>query len=194
MKKYRHFIFDLDGTLFRVNVDWKLVRKELSSIGISLSEKIFLFPQLEKIEDRSVLEKAFAIIERHETEAVKSSEELENSTELLKKLSKIVGLSLVTMQGTKFCTMLLSSKNILDIFSSVTTREFSLSRRKQLEQAIKISGETKEKILFIGDRETDVVAANEIELDVAVVRSYRGLAPTYHLEKLEEVLNFVEVK
>ncbi len=194
MRKYRHFIFDLDGTLFRVNVDWKLVRKELSSIGISLSEKIFLFPQLEKIKDRLVLEKAFAIIDRHETEAVKNSEELENSTELLKKLSKIAGLSLVTMQGIKFCTMLLSSRNILDIFRSVITREFSLSRRKQLEQAIKISGETKDKILFIGDRETDVVAANEIELDVAVVWTYRGIAPTYRLEKLEEVLNFAEVK
>lgn len=194
MKKYRHFVFDLDGTLFRVPVDWKSVRKELSSVGIELSEKIFLFPQLEKMKNISLLNKALTIIDRYELLSLKDVEEIDESISVIKSISLGASISLVTLQGIKFCTSLLSMKKISDIFVSVTTREFSLRRKEQLERAIKISGEKKEKILFVGDRETDVLAAKELQMDVAVVGNYTGTEPTYYLRSLKEIIPLSELR
>jgi phosphoglycolate phosphatase-like HAD superfamily hydrolase len=194
MSKYAHVIFDLDGTLFFLPVDWKSVRKELRDIGVTLSENVPLFPQLEILQDKSMLEKAFSIIDRYELEALENARELDDSIRMLGVVSSSMKVSLVTMQGFKFCNSLLSSRGISKFFNSIITREFSLSRRIQLERAVTLVGENKERTLFVGDRENDVLAARDTGIDVAVIGNYRGDSrPNYILREPYEVVKILEV-
>lgn len=192
LKKYKNFVFDLDGTLFRIPVEWHLVRKEISLLGIPLKEGISLFSQLEEISDKKILEKAFNIIDTFELRSLSKTEQIDNSISIIKRLYDKASLSLVTLQGKSFCDALLRYTGLTGYFSQIITREISLNRRKQLEYAIQRANYSKIDTVFIGDKETDVLSAKLEGIDVATLTGYKGKEKPDYIIKIEDLLSFVD--
>ncbi|MEM3798112.1 MAG: HAD-IA family hydrolase [Candidatus Bathyarchaeia archaeon] len=187
MRRYKLYIFDLDGTLFTIPVDWREVRQELKDLGFNIMDNVPLFKQLVFYEDqRLFLEKIFETIDKYESKALDKSEPKENAIEMLNKIKGKIFL--VTMQGMKFCSSLLNKFSISNVFSKVITREFSLQRVKQLSYCIEVSKE--KDALFVGDKEDDALASIALGIDFAPVPNYKGkIMLSNELKSLLDLLN-----
>jgi len=67
------FIFDFDGTLVNLPVNWKKLKEDLRKLLRSKSSLVPLFPSLEAItkNNRELREKAWKLIEEYELDAVR---------------------------------------------------------------------------------------------------------------------------
>src|SRR5712691_4918166 len=161
---YSVFIFDLDGTLVRIPVDWESAREDLRAAFKTENSFSPLFGSLQKflLERPDVRESAFAAIDKREAAALANSSLIEGVEETLSKLSESTSLGLVTMQGMRACEGVLR-KFGLDRFLPIhVTREDSLQRPQQLRIAMSRLGAKRDEVLFVGDRLNDVTSAAEV--------------------------------
>jgi len=168
---YERYLFDLDGTLFSIPVDWMAVRNELAALAGVPFEGTPLFLKLgQVISERPALQsQAFSIIDSHELRVADSAKPMPGASELLYSLFEVSKIGLVTMQGRRFCDYLLRRHKLTDLFETVVTREDSVDRYLQLEAALNRMGGRAAGSLFIGDRVNDVVNARKAKLKVALI-------------------------
>lgn len=105
LKDYAAYVFDLDGTLFTIPVDWIKAREEVGKIAGAPFEKVPMFLKVEQLVSvrPSMRETLFAMLDLHELKAVAEATPVSGAVELLSHLSKVAKLGLVTMQGTAAC-------------------------------------------------------------------------------------------
>jgi phosphoglycolate phosphatase-like HAD superfamily hydrolase len=173
LRDYAAYIFDLDGTLFMVPVDWAKVREE---VGRMVGEPLGTLPLFQKVEQFSTVRPSlkaplFAMLDSHELKAVAGAAPLDGATELLSSLSKVAKLGLVTMQGTATCDRILGRHRLGELFDAIVTREDSLDRAAQLRAALKSLGVAPGEALFTGDRLNDIVCGRRVGVDVVLVGS-----------------------
>jgi len=171
LKEYSAYVFDLDGTLFTIPVDWAKVREE---VGKMTGEPLGAAPLFQRVEQLSVVrpsltEPLFAMIDSHELKAVAGAVPIEGAVEILSSLSKVAKLGLVTMQGTAACDGVLGRHRLGELFDAIVTREDSLDRAAQLGAALKHMGAFPRETLFIGDRLNDVICGRRAGVDIALV-------------------------
>ncbi|MEM3730878.1 MAG: HAD-IA family hydrolase [Candidatus Bathyarchaeia archaeon] len=147
-------IFDFDGTLVHLQIDYDKLFKELSKIT-----RIKNVRPLTKVTaqlDEETKQKAFNVWNRIELEAITNmkvnSEGMAHYQRFLEKRK-----ALVTMQGKPFLEIALKRLGIS--FDYIVTREDSLDRVKQLEIAAKKLRTLAQNILFIGNTDGDMIAA-----------------------------------
>lgn len=150
-------IFDLDGTLINLPINYDELFKELSKITKTQD----LRPLAEKISelDTATKKKVFQAWDKIERDAQKQVTMLEEGKVLYGKYSPKPRV-LVTMQGKAFVRKLLASMELQ--FDLVYTRENSLNRIEQLGLAAQDLHKPFEKILFIGNTEDDRLAAKTV--------------------------------
>ena len=177
--EYSTYIFDLDGTLFTIPVEWTAVREELA---VAMGEKVGeapLFSRLQAVTaSRPALkEKLFAIIESYELRASEGAKPTPGATELVYALFETAKLALVTMQGRRETEEILRRYKLFDLFEVVITREDSIDRADQLLLAANRLEARTGDILFTGDRVNDVAAAKRVGVDVVFVGRSRPVEP-----------------
>ena len=191
---FEYFIFDLDGTLFSIPVDWAAVRDEFASIAGEPIEGKPLFQEVQRVTAAKPATKAsiLSMIESHELKAVESAKPMPGSVELVYSLFEVSKLALVTLQSRQACEMILGRHKLLDLFETVVTREDALDRAVQLEAALNGLGVHPKGALFVGDRLNDVVCARKVGVPVALVG--KGTAdepkPDYRFADLAELKAF----
>lgn len=170
-KRYRSVVFDLDGTLLTIPVDWDSVRKDLRASLRVENDFAQIFKSLESVlKGRPELrEEAFARIDAYELRAVAGAELIDGALDILNRLAGTVSLALVTMQGSESCRALFQRFDLGRFFPVVVTRDHSLSRAAQISLAIDQLRSDRETALFVGDRLNDVNASREVGVDVALV-------------------------
>ena len=171
LKDYVAYVFDLDGTLFTIPIDWAKVRED---VGKMIGEPFGAAPFFQRVEQLSSVrpslkEPLFAMIDSHELKAVAGAVPLDGAVELLSSLSKVAKLGLVTMQGTAACDNVLGRHRLGELFDTIVTREDSLDRAAQLGAALKFMGSGPGETLFTGDRLNDVVCGKRAGVDVVLV-------------------------
>ena len=188
--EYPSYIFDLDGTLFAIPVDWSAVRRELSAL---LGVRMDGAPLFQTVSDRvaanpTLREKAFEVIDTQELKVVDSARPMAGATELLYALFEVAKLALVTMQGRTTANKVLSNHKLADLFEVVITREDSLDRAEQIRLALNRLGAKPATALFTGDRLNDVVCGRKAGVDVALVgrQPPDELKPDYSFSTLVE--------
>jgi len=176
LKDYAAYIFDLDGTLFAIPVDWLKVREEVSKMaGAPIGDAPLFLKVQQLISIRpSMRESLFEMLDRHELKAVAGASPVSGAIELLSHLSKVAKLGLVTMQGTAVCDNVLGTYHLGELFDVLVTREDSLDRVTQLRSAMRSLAELPRNTLFTGDRANDIVCGKKVGVGTVLV----GREPT----------------
>ncbi len=150
-------VFDLDGTLACLPIDWEQLFEELKSIMhidvvrplVDVVSKADKKTRKEVFEAWDIAE--LAIFDRVTTcgEGMKLYDE-----------SKDRPKALVTLQGRKIVDIIMNRFGLS--FDAIITREDDLSRIQQLRIASEKLKVPLEQILFIGNAETDEMAAKKV--------------------------------
>ena len=157
-------IFDLDGTLIRLPIDYRRLFEEFKRIlrredVQSIVEAVMEAGERERRELLRVWTKA-------ELEALPNIEIIKDGIQLYHKFSD-KRLALVTLQSREAAEKILESINLN--FDFILTREDNLSRKEQIIVALKRFRVPPKYALFIGDHERDRRAAEEVGCNFIMV-------------------------
>jgi phosphoglycolate phosphatase-like HAD superfamily hydrolase len=181
------FVFDLDGTLATIPVDWDGVRGRLREVTGGAAEFRPVFPTIGEVIAREpkLGRGIFAVIDEFEWAAVPSARLYDGAFQLLSKLSDRARVSLVTMQGRRAATKVLEMFELKQFFSYYFTREDSLDRAEQVEMALSSMKAKKPSSVFVGDRLNDLNAARKVGVAFIMIRTHgedpeEDDVPVYH--------------
>jgi phosphoglycolate phosphatase len=191
---FENFIFDLDGTLVNLPVDWKVVRDEFAAMAGEQIGNRPLFQEVDRvITARPALKQSIlSAIETQELRVVDSAKAMPGAIELVYSLFEVSKLALVTLQGKRACDEILRRHKLTDLFEAVVTREDSLDRAVQLEAALNRLGVRPRDAFFVGDRVNDVVCARKVGVTVAFMGKLApdGPKPDFRFDELAELRVF----
>ena len=150
-------IFDLDGTLIHLPIDYEQLIQEFQKVAQAES----FHPLLEAVSklDEVARGRVFEIWDLAELAA---SARMTVNQEGMKLYSFFATKpkALVTMQGKAVVNAILEKLGLTLDF--VLTREDSLSRVEQLKMAVQKLEVSFENVLFVGNSENDVLAAKQV--------------------------------
>ena len=191
---FENFIFDLDGTLFTLPVDWTAVRDEFASLAGEQIGNRPLFQEVQRVTAArpAIKQSVLDAIEVHEMRVLDSVKPLPGAVELVYSLFEVSKLGLVTLQGRRVCDEILKKHKLSDLFETVVTREDSLDRAAQLEAALNRLEVRPKDALFVGDRMNDVTCAKKVGIAVALVTkvNYDEPKPDFRFGELAELRVF----
>ena len=168
----KYVVFDMDGTLISLPVEWDKVRAELQRLtGTSLTfNPFFLDVQTVVAKDPLLLGPMMRTIDQYEARAVPEARLEDGAMDVLSGLSRKAELSLVTMQGRAACDRILERLGIGRFFASRFTREDSMDRTAQLRMALRSIGAKEAQAFFVGDRINDLNAARAAGVRFVMIR------------------------
>ena len=188
-------IFDLDGTLVNLNLK---IDKLISQLQDLLGAKLESGPLLESIisytkENQKLRKKAWAIIDRVEKESITNLQIFPETISVLNEIrSKNYRLALVTLQGQKATALVLRKLTITHFFNPIITRENSHLRGQQLELVLNDLNESKDEVLFVGDRLNDLQESQKVGINCILIRrKFNPLNGTIVIQSLSELLQYV---
>jgi phosphoglycolate phosphatase-like HAD superfamily hydrolase len=168
----RYCVFDMDGTLISLPVEWDKVRAELQRLtGTKLRFNPF-FLDLQNIVSKEplMLGPMLRTIDEYEARAVPGARLEDGAMDVLSALSRRAELSLVTMQGRAACDSILRRLGIASFFASRFTREDSMDRKAQLRMALESIEAKDAEAVFVGDRINDLKAARAAGVRFVMIR------------------------
>ncbi len=150
-------IFDLDGTLIKLPVNYAKLRHEIAEIlGVDKIDSII--KNLSSIKDDK-RKRVFSLWDELELEALPNMKEVAEGIEVYNKFYDKIKC-LVTLQGIRVVERILERTGLY--FDYIVTREISLVRSEQIKVIVERFGVNPKNILMIGDRESDKDAAETI--------------------------------
>lgn len=196
MNEIKGIIFDLDGTLIKLPVNWKSVIKGLSRLlKRQVNSLINLYPTIWNTPNYEITSK---YIEAHELKAINKLSILDNSPHILIKLHGRYKLGLVTFQSRKTTSKILEKLNITHLFKAISTRNEAPTREEQIGQVISNLNLKADNTLIVGDRLNDVFSALKLGCKAILIDRYnrkmektltRGFNVIYNLNEIFKLLN-----
>ena len=175
-------VFDLDGTLIQLPIDYKKIQKNLKEFFNISNELKPLIPTIIKLSknDQNKIKVSFDLICKEEILASDNFKTMNNALETLDFFkSKNLSLCLVTMQCKDALEKVLQKLQISDLFDSVISRDESFDRQKQIELSLQNIVLTPSEILVVGDRIHDIESAKKI-----------GCMPILKINEIEKIPPF----
>jgi phosphoglycolate phosphatase-like HAD superfamily hydrolase len=150
-------IFDLDGTLIDLPIDYDKLIKEIERI----LKKENVRPLLKTVKEADERERReiFRVWNEIELEAIPRTVQVEDGMNIYKEYCDKLK-ALVTLQGETVVNAILENLGLLFAFS--ITREQSLDREKQLEIALRKLKTSAHNVMFVGNEDHDREAARKI--------------------------------
>lgn len=178
-------IFDLDGTLIRLPVQYEKVYDYMKNLFQTSENFQPLIPSIIKNSghDKVKLNDAFEFLCKQEDIAFDKLEIIDNSIEILNYFhSKNLSICLVTMQCRKVAEKILSKMGVSTIFSSIITRDESHDRLEQIKETIIRLKFPPQKILVVGDRIHDMECAKNAQCQYILSNPEKvGKHPQYQI-------------
>ena len=150
-------IFDLDGTLIHLPIDYERLIREFEKIAHAES----FHPLLEAVSklDEATRGQVFKVWDLAELAAASKMAVNQEGVSLYDFFVK-KPKALVTMQGKTLVAAMLEKLGLT--FDVVLTREDSLNRAEQLKLAAQKLSAKLENVLFVGNSENDAAAAKQV--------------------------------
>ena len=158
-------IFDLDGTLIQLPIDYQKIQKSLKEFFNVSNDLIPLIPKIIELSknDQNKIKTSFDLICREEISVSNNFKIMNGTLEILKFYkSKNVSLSLVTMQCKDALKKILEEMEISDLFDSLISRNESFDRQKQIKLSLKNINLQASEVLVVGDRINDIESAKKV--------------------------------
>lgn len=158
-------IFDLDGTLIKLPINYEKIFERLKILFNTKDEFTPLIPTIisKSNGNQKLLQDAFDIICEEETKAVSNFEIFENARDVLNYFkNQNYVLSLVTMQCKNAAKLALDKIQFSHFFSSIITRDESTQRSEQIKNSLEILSLSSKNVLVVGDRIHDVHSAKQV--------------------------------
>lgn len=149
-------MFDLDDTLIHLPLDYDKLFQAFDRIMKTKNVRP-LTKTISKLDEKTKRE-IFAVWDKAELAALAIISPIEEGIVLYKNSKK--PRALVTMQGRALVDRILERFNLT--FDIILTREDSLDRVKQLKTAAQTLGVHLGNVLFVGNGESDKLAAKEV--------------------------------
>jgi HAD superfamily hydrolase (TIGR01549 family) len=171
-------IFDLDGTLINLPVNYEKLIEEIENI--TKTEYVGpLTVAVSKLDEKTKRE-VFKVWDKAEHEALEKMTINDEGMAIYRKFSE-KPKALVTMQGKAFVKAAFERLKLS--FNMVLTRDDSLDRAEQLRHAIQSFRTPAEKILFIGNTKGDLQAAKNAECQFRNVRQRPSAAKSMKIHR-----------
>lgn len=163
LSPYKAIVFDLDGTLVRLRVDWRVAQREMADLARSRAgvdyEGMTVWSMLRASQGdlRKALE---AILQKREVEGAKMAERLPLADLLLHIRDRRVGV--VSLNSRRSCEVALERTGLTDLVDALVAREDAERLKPDPEpllKCIRILGSSPQESVFIGDRERDRMTA-----------------------------------
>ena len=162
LDKYKYIIFDFDGTIVKLNIDWVGLKNELNKVfGIDFTP---LNQALEKL-DKESREIAFKIIEKYESHAT-----YEVNEKLIRYIiSNNKNYAILSDNMTSTIITILNKLNIKNKFRVIIGRDKVKKYKPNIEGMIKILNYFKvdnlKEVIYVGDSKKDELIARKLSID-----------------------------
>jgi len=198
--KVKALIFDMDGTLLALPVNYSLLKIRLSKeLGRHVTSIFGTLVGLLREGNIEMYRRVLSILDEEELRAVENVRIFPDTIGVLRHFDrKGAKLALVTLQGRKVVRRILSMSQLGEFFGeeNVVTREYSIFREVQLQRVLEMLEVEPSEAVFVGDRENDARAGREIGCRVFIIRRSESReeevsAPV--IRSLEELKTLVSV-
>jgi len=161
---YDTFLFDMDGTLIRMKLNFRKIREDLEKMigkmGTSILETV------DKIKDETLRKKAIEYIEKEEEKAAERSELIEGTLECLRYLKKKnVKIGIITRNNRKSSIMSAENTKIIDYIDLILSRD-DVEKVKpdpmHIQIALKKLNSEPEKSVVVGDHRFEIEAGKKL--------------------------------
>ena len=167
----KYLVFDLDGTLVKLPVEWDKVLEEISHV-IGYRPRSIL-PVLKRFYGTRIYDKISDIIERYEEKSLDKIQILDNAPDILKALARRFYIYVVTMQSRNMAKKIVNILGIEDIPRKIISRNNAGFRIDQLRIVLRDINDDPNTVLFIGDKVLDMIAAFYLGIKgLMIVRDY----------------------
>lgn len=161
---YEAFLFDMDGTLIRMKLDFKKMRADLEDIIGNMEGSIL--ESISKIEDEKLRKKALEYIEDQEKEAADKSEIIDGSMECLKYLKeRNIKIGIITRNNRESTLLSAKKTKILDFLDVIISRD-DVERVKpdsmHIEIALEKLNSDSKKSIVVGDHYFEIEAGKKM--------------------------------
>ena len=169
---YEGVVYDLDGTLVRLAVDWGAVRADVAGVfrdaGLDSSGTLWdLLERAEATDANGLLDRVTETIAGHERDGARGSERLATADDLLGVAAdRPVGV--VSLNAESACRLALDRHDLADAVGVVVGRDSVPERKpdpRPLLVALERLGVAPERALFVGDSPRDRECARRAGVD-----------------------------
>ena len=186
----RYLIFDFDGTLAWLRVDWGAVRASIEEIYGPLRGKPLFTWLRERVLRGLDISRALEIIREAELEAVEALDFDEEIVALLRLLrGRGLRMALISMQDDEVLRRALEVMGAEGIFDFVVGRRTELLREEQIRRVLKGWGIGPGQAIFISDRPEDVELGLGMGLRALRLFYLDGSLKRWLREFLDEAIN-----
>lgn len=189
---YEAFLFDMDGTLIRMKLDFKKMRADLEDIIGNMEGSIL--ESISKIEDKKLRKKALEYIEDQEKEAADKSEIIDGSMECLKYLKeRNIKIGIITRNNRESTLLSAKKTKILDFLDVIISRD-DVERVKpdsmHIEIALEKLNSDPKKSVVVGDHYFEIEAGKKMECLTVGLLSGSGTKET--LKNADLIFNSIK--
>jgi len=177
---YEAFLFDMDGTLIRMKLNFKKMRADLEKIIGNVEGHIL--ESISKIEDKELRKKALEYIGRQEKEAAEKSEIIDGSIESLKYLKeRTIKIGIITRNNRESTLLSAKKTKILDYIDVIISRD-DVEKVKpdsmHIEIALEKLNADPKKTVVVGDHYFEIEAGKKLGCLTVGVLSGSGTKET----------------
>ncbi|BDR92090.1 HAD family hydrolase [Vulcanisaeta souniana] len=175
-------VLDFDGVITRLNIDWKSLREELSKyLGIRVVSINKLF---EETYGTQTFWLAHEFVERHELEAVETSELNNGIREVVTYFPGIKYIA--TLQSERAVMKFLERYELLNTFREVLGRPRFASKEQELKYIINTVSPG--RVIFIDDSRQNIETCRGLGIKYCIhMRNYPGVE--HIIKLLREILH-----
>lgn len=169
---YEAVVYDLDGTVVRLAVDWQAVATDVIEVydeaGID-ARGADLWGLLERADDHGIGEAVEATISRHEREGARNSHRLALADDLL---DRSVPVGVCSLNSERACRIALETHDLSVAVGAVVGRDSVETHKPDPEPLLSTCSELSVapgKAIFIGDSPRDGTTAERAGVDFRYV-------------------------